>query len=619
MNDALQAKLGTLPGKPGVYLFKNAWDKVIYVGKALSLRGRVRSYFQDSRGHSPKTLALVAAIADLEVLLTSTELEALILEGNLIKKHKPRYNILLKDDKSFPYLKLTVDEEYPRLLVTRKPHEDKARYYGPFVHASAMRLTSRLIHRHLGIRQCDIEIDRNRPRPCLYYDLHQCDAPCVKWGESKEQYREHVRQAQLLLEGREDSLLDEIRGRMEKAAAEERYEDAVRWRDSLQAVETVRARQRVVLKEPKDVDVVAVAPSPENGGKACIQVFFVRSGKLIDRSTVMLKHQEGADEAELLSSFLPQYYYGGAFVPSEIVVSHPIDDAEVLEEWLGKKRGSKVAVTVPQRGEKLKWVRMVEENAKLMQEAPEEAAVRQGPRIKPEPKAPGRDLKAGLDELKAVFGLPGPPLRIEGFDISHIQGSQTVASMVVMMNGRPASSEYRHYKIKTVEGVDDFASMAEVVGRRYRRVLDEKLPLPDLILIDGGKGQLSAAMKALKELGLDRLPCFGLAKRLEEFYRPGQSAPIQLPERSPGRLMVQRLRDEAHRFAIKFHRNLRSKALRLSALDAVPGVGPQIKRRLLREFGSVEGVMQASDERIAGVKGVGPALVGRIREALRAS
>jgi excinuclease ABC subunit C len=399
------------------------------------------------------------------------------------------------------------------------------------------------------------------------------------------------------------------------ASQEERYEDAARLRDSLKALQFVRQRQRVVLKEPKDVDVIALAEAGQ--GSVVVQVFFVRAGKLIDRQTCHLKNFEGADPAELLASFVPQFYSGGAYVPEEIVLSHDFEEAGALQDWLSGKRASKVSLSFPKAGEKLKWLRMVEENAQQM--------LKEQDSLKDEdkdptalPAAPAKDIKAGLEELQKVFGLAGLPKRIEGFDISHIQGSQTVASMVVMLDGRPKPSEYRRFKIKTVEGVDDFKSMAEVVGRRYRRVLDEKKPLPDLILIDGGKGQLGAALKSLQALGLGALPCFGLAKRLEEFFVPGREQSLRLGERSPGRLMVQRLRDEAHRFAITYHRLLRSKAIRHSSLDDVPGIGPKLKAALIRAFGSVEGVRSATDEDLAKVKGLSAKKLGALREALHA-
>ncbi len=595
---SLEEKIQQVPERPGVYLYKDDSGRVIYVGKALVLKHRVRSYFQAGARHSPKTLALVARIRDLETIVTGSELEALILESNLIKRHRPRYNIILRDDKSYPYLKLTLDEEYPRLLVSRRPHTDKSRYYGPYVSAGAMRETLRLIHRHLGIRQCNIEIDRKRPRPCLYYDLHQCGAPCVSWGETKEQYQEHARQARLLLEGREDGLAEGLKKDMAAASEARDYEEAARLRDSLRAVQFVQTRQRVVFPDARDMDVIAMAyqgnPDSGDGGQEApdgeeagrdpasgprpepaIQIFFIRNGKLMDRQVCRLSNLEGSEPGEALESFVVQYYSGGVYVPEEVVLQHPVEEEAGLAQWLSRRRGSRVALTCPKRGEKLQLVRMVEQNAReVLRQDEMELQRRAG-------QAAARQRQEALLELQEVFQLPHPPHRIEGFDISHIQGSHTVASMVVAEDGFPKRSDYRKYKIRTVEGVDDFASMREVVGRRYRRVLDEKLPMPDLIMIDGGRGQLGAAMEALRGLNLDHLPAVGLAKRLEEFFLPGRLESVRLTERSPGRLLMQRLRDEAHRFAITFHRQLRSKAISLSELDEVEGLGPKTKKRLL--------------------------------------
>ncbi len=608
---ALQQELDRVPEKPGVYIYRDAAGKVIYVGKAVNLRRRVFQYFQDSRGQSPKTVALVQRIRGLETLVTGTEVEALILEENLIKQHRPKYNILLRDDKRYPYLKLTVDEAYPRLLVTRRPHMDGAKYYGPFVRVAAMRDTLRLAQRHLGLRQCDIEIDRALPRPCLYYDLGQCDAPCVAWGESQEAYQEHVRQARMLLEGKNTDLVVDLRQRMDQAARDQQYEKAARWRDALDSIEQVRERQRVVLAEPKDVDVIALAREQDEGAaKATIQIFFIRGGKLIERQSFRLTHLHQADAAEALAAFTLQYYAGEVAVPQEVILQHAIDEPQALRDWLSKKRGSRVELTFPQRGEKLALIKLVEENAReTLRDDPEPSARRL--------IAPAKNISAALEQLESVLGLAGLPRYIEGFDISHIQGSQTVASMVVMRDGRPERREYRTYKIKTVSGVDDFASMREVVSRRYRRLLDENQALPDLIMVDGGKGQLSAAVEALRELGLERLPIFGLAKRLEEFYLPQRSDSVQLDGRAPGRLLIQRLRDEAHRFAITFHRKLRSKALVRSAVEDVPGVGPAMKKRLLGAFGSVAGIHAATDAALLEIPGLGPKLLKQLRDLLK--
>jgi excinuclease ABC subunit C len=609
-----------IPTSPGCYLYRDSQSKVIYVGKAVDLRARTRSYFQDPARLSPKNRAMVARIAAMETIVTASELEALILECTLIKKFRPKYNILLRDDKTYPHLCLT-DEPYPRLVVTRQPRKGLGRLYGPFVDVGAMRATQRLILRQLGIRQCAIEIDRRLARPCLYYEIGQCGAPCVAWGESQGDYAEHVRQARQVLEGRESALLDELKAAMALASQEQEYEKAARLRDSIQAVETVRTRQTVVLPEPRDVDVAALAfrqtgfAAAEGEAdalrtEACVQLFFIRAGKLCDRQVFRLSNLEGADPGEVLEAFITQYYAAGAVVPEEVVLQHPVADPEVMADWLSGRRGQKVRLTVPQRGEKLALVRLVEENARQSLEA-------SAPVAGAAPLAPARDLRAGLEELQRVFGLAGPPRRIEGFDISHVQGSHTVASMVVMLDGRLSPQEYRHYRIKTVKGVDDFASMREVVGRRYRRVLDEGLPLPDLIMIDGGKGQLGAALTALRGLGLERVAAFGLAKRLEEFFVPGREASIRLDERSAGRLMVQRLRDEAHRFAITYHRRLRSKAISLSELDEVPGVGPALKKRLLSVFGGLQGLKNAPLSGLEAVKGVNPGLAARIHEHLQ--
>jgi len=591
-----ESELTNLPLKPGVYLYKDDTGKVIYVGKAVNLRHRVRSYFQAGAKHSPKTQVMVQRIRNLETIVTTSELEALILESNLIKRYRPRYNVVLRDDKSYPYLKLTTEETYPRLLVSRRPHEDKNRYYGPYVSAGAMRESLRLIHKNLGIRQCNIEIDRKRPRPCLYYDLHQCAAPCVAWGESQEQYQEHVRQVRLLLEGRQDALAMDLEERMVKASESQQYEEAARMRDSLRALQVVQSKQKIVFPDARDMDVIALALKESKD--ACIQVFFIRGGKLIDRQTCHLSNLESSDPGEALESFLVQYYSSGAYVPAEILLQHALEESDGMAEWLAKRRGSRVTLTAPQRGEKLALVKMVEENAReLFKNEDSQIQEKIGP-------AAARDRQAALLELQEVFQLPSLPRRIEGFDISHIQGSFTVASMVVAEDAFAKRSDYRKYKIKGVEGVDDFASMHEVVFRRYRRLLDEKAELPDLIMIDGGKGQLSAALKALKELNLDHLFIFGLAKRLEEFFLPGESQSVRLPERSPGRLLVQRLRDEAHRFAIQYHRSLRSKAISRSELDEVKGIGAATKQKLLKVFGGLEGVKKARLQDLLAVTGL---------------
>ena len=623
MTPKLRQLLDAVPEAPGCYLYKNTEGKVIYVGKAINLRRRVYQYFQERADLTPKNRILVSQIDHFETVVVGSEMEALILEENLIKKYRPRYNVMWRDDKRYPYLQLTLSEPYPRLLVTRRPYQAaKDRYFGPFVHVSAMRETLRLVHRNLGIRQCDIVIDRKLERPCLYYDLHQCDAPCVRWGETQEQYAEHVRQAQLLLDGRGDNLSDELQRRMQAAAEGERFEEAARWRDGLRAFELVQQKQRVVLNEQKDVDVIAMVTEEGQGGSTlgAVKVFFIRGGKLVDWQDCRLANVDPDDPGAALGAFVQQFYGGASAVPNEVLLSHPVEEPELLRAWLSQKRGTRVELNVPQRGQKSQLIQLVQANAmEMIKDDP--SARKFGDRRDAGPlKSAGRDIDGALDQLKDALGLPERPLRIDGFDISHFQGSQTVASMVVMIDGRPARNEYRKYKIKTVTGVDDFASMEEVVGRRYSRVLAEGLPLPDLVMIDGGKGQLSAAMKAVHALGLtNKLRLIGLAKRFEEIFVPGRVESLRLDERSPGRLLIQRLRDEAHRFAITFHRSLRAKALVHSALDDIPGVGPAMKKRLLRAFGSVEGVKAASLDQLTAVEGVGPRLAARLREGLHAA
>jgi excinuclease ABC subunit C len=622
MTPKLRELLDAVPESPGCYLYKNEQGKVIYVGKAINLRRRVFQYFQERADLTPKNRILVSQIDHFETVVVGTEVEALILEENLIKKYRPRYNVMWRDDKRYPYLQLTLSEPYPRLLVTRRPYlAQKDRYFGPFVHVSAMRETLRLVHRNLGIRQCDIVIDKKLERPCLYYDLHQCDAPCVKWGETLEQYGEHVKQTQLLLEGKGDNLTDELQKRMQAAAEAEQFEAAARWRDGLRAFALVQEKQRVVLSEPKDMDVIAMVTEEGEGGATlgAVKVFFIRGGKLVDWQDCRLSNVDPDDLGAAMGAFVPQFYGGASAVPAEVLLSHPVEEPEILRQWLSQKRGTRVELNIPQRGQKSQLIQMVQANAReMVKDDDRRFGERQKEALNKTPA--GRDIEGALEQLKEVLSLPEKPLRIDGFDISHFQGSQTVASMVVMMDGRPAPHEYRKYKIKTVAGVDDFASMEEVVGRRYRRVLDEGLPLPDLVMIDGGKGQLSAAMKAVAALGLtDKLRLIGLAKRFEEIFVPGRVESLRLDERSPGRLLIQRLRDEAHRFAITFHRSLRAKALVHSALDDIPGVGPAMKKRLLRAFGSVEGVKQATLEQLIEVEGVGPRLAARLKEGLNAA
>lgn len=588
LTDTLRDRLEQLPTTPGVYLMKDARGAIIYVGKAVNLRSRVRSYFREDKHHSGKVRAMVRQIADLETLSTDTEVEALVLENTLIKRHRPYFNILLKDDKTYPYLKLTLNEPYPRLVVTRRKVADGSRYFGPYPDGGAMHATLRLIKQLFPLRQRPKP--QFRDRPCLNYSIGRCLGPC-QGLVSPEEYREVVRKVEAFLSGRHRDLVRELEAAMREASLNLDFERAATLRDQIQAIQRLMEQQKVDAATDVDQDVIGMAADETT---VSVQVFQIREGRLTGRREHELD-REGSELSEVLGAFMGLFYSEAETIPAEILVREEPQGADLLVEWLSGKRGSKVRLKVPQRGDKEKLLRMAETNA---QQALERgrlsrwAAIERGP-------------QAALAELGEVLGCP-PPRRIEGFDISHAQGSDTVASMVVFIDGKPAKDQYRKFKIRTVEGIDDFASMREVVTRRYRKLSDpdaEGWDAPDAILIDGGKGQLNAAVAALEELGVD-LPIFGLAKQFEEIYLPGRKDGIQLGDRSPARHLIQRLRDEAHRFAITFHRNLRGKRMTRSILDDVPGLGEKRKAQLLKRLGSVEAMRALSPEAIAAQGGI---------------
>jgi excinuclease ABC subunit C len=582
MASELQEKLAHLPDKPGVYLMKDSQGKIIYVGKAVNLKNRVRSYFQSSRGHSPKTLALVARIADLEYIVTTSEIEALILECNLIKKHRPKYNISLRDDKSFPYVKVTVSEDFPQVYVTRRVTKDGARYFGPYTDAGALHATIDLLKKLFPIRSCR-RLDA--PRPCLQHHIGRCLAPCAGKVD-RQAYGEMIKAVCLLLEGRSDAVVKELRRRMEKAAAALDFEQAARVRDQLAAVEKVVEKQNIVTGAG-DQDVLGLARS---GAGTCVQVFFIRSGKMVGREHFMLAGGEHEEDSEVLTAFVKQYYSQAAFIPREVLLPLKAAEQPLLADWLSGLKGGRVAVEAPQRGSKRDLVVMAADNAATLlaeQAAKLEADV-------------GRTAGA-VAELGEYLGLTSPPERIECFDISHIQGAETVASMVVFSCGRPAKDDYRRYKLKTVEGKpDDFKSMQEVVGRRYREASGT---LPDLIVIDGGKGQLSAALEVIRGLGVT-VPVVGLAKEFEHIFREGTGEPLVLPRNSQALFLMQRIRDEAHRFAITYHRKLRARRNLVSVLDHVPGIGPARRKALWDHFGGLAKIKAAEVEELAAVPGM---------------
>ena len=590
---ALQDKLAQLPGRPGVYLFKDAKGRVLYVGKARVLRDRVRSYFQASRPAELHKARMLEEIADLELVVTDSEMEALALENNLIKRHQPPYNVRLRDDKNHPYLKLTLAEDYPRLYVVRRPAEDGNAYGGPYIPASLGRRTASLVRKLFGIRTCKETLDGKRPRPCLQYQIKRCIAPCVAELASPERYRRACEDARLFLEGRTEEVTRRLREQMASAAGAERYEEAATLRDQVQALVRLEAPQKITTTDGDERDLVA---AHVEGERAAVQVWNVRDGKVVAREAFLLDRL--TEPERVLSETLQQFYALGRYVPREVVVAAEIPDRELLEAWLAARRGSAVRIRTPQRGEKLRLLELVVRNARLAFELEWKQARQQS-----------QELLRALGDL---IDLEVDPQRIECFDISNIQGSDIVASMVVFENGLPKKADYRKFRVKSVSGApDDFASMREVVGRRYKRLLEEGRELPDLVLIDGGKGQLGAAVAALEELGLGEQPVVSLAKREELIFVRGRDEPIALPHSSPVLQLVQRVRDEAHRFAIGFHRQVRSRRTIASELDLIPGIGPAKRRKLLSAFGSVRGVRGASEAELAAV--VGKAMASRLR------
>ena len=585
----LDEKLQEIPVSAGVYLYKDRAGKTIYIGKAKNLRSRVRSYFQ-ARPFDRKTDALVKQIADVEFIVTDNEVEALILEATLTKKHKPRYNVNLKDDKSYPHLKLTVNEPFPKVVITRRIQRDGALYFGPFLPASLARKTIDLINRTFQLRTCDIEIDGKAPRPCLEYHIKRCLGPCVKGLCTPAQYQEAVRDVRLLLEGRNKELADTLEERMAQASEAMRYEMAAKYRDLRKTVIKLSEQQKMATSPERDVDIFAYY---REGPRLALQLFTMREGHIVGRREFFWEDLvvDEFDPAVFLSEVLAQYY-STDYVPKEIHVPVDFDDRELLEKALSERKGRRVRIFDPQRGEKRDLIDLGEKNAKL--------AFEQRFRVlKP-------DMKLVLEELQETLELPRFPARIESFDISHIQGAENVAGMVMCQNGKMNRSEYRKFRIRTVAGANDFASMREAVFRRYRRLLDEGKPLPDLIMIDGGKGQLNAAADAMRELDLEAVPMVGVVKpplRHNEvaylLVKGREHEPIYLDSHSLILRLLQMIRDETHRFAVTYHRKRRELRDFTSELTAIPGVGEKRKGRLLRHFGSIHRVASASVSELA--------------------
>jgi len=608
----LEEKLKLLPARPGVYLMKDAAGRVIYVGKAAALRTRVRQYFQDS-GHleSPRIRHLMSRIADVEVIACENEVEALILETNLIKQHRPMYNVRMADDKAFPYVKIT-HEAYPKILMTRRVVRDGARYFGPYPYhePKLVRRTIRTIRKLFKLRSCTIEITRDRPRPCLDYYIGQCTAPCVAWGATAEAYAEQVRQAAMFLEGREASLLDELRQEMEQAAAAMAFERAAQLRDQIQAMEAVYERQRIATADLEDRDVAAVAQA---GNLACVQMFFVRAGRLQGQEHFILEGAPGATPAEILGEFVTQFYQEVPAPPPEVVLAEAVEDTDLIASWLSQRRGGRVQILVPQRGDKKHLVEMAAENAALFLQ--HERARRAG-------------LEgAAIKELQEILRLETPPFRIEAYDISNFQHGESVGSMVVFEGGRPLKRDYRRFRMRWTEGPNDYAMLQEMLRRRFALGREEQdrldreeavrvkwSVLPDLILIDGGRGQLNAALAVLFEYN-HMIPAVGLAKQEELVVTVAHPDPIALPRDSHSLQLLQRIRDEAHRFANAYHRKLRERRIVFSILDEIAGIGEKRKRDLIRRFGSVRAIRQASLEQVAEV--VGPRIAQKVADYLR--
>ena len=597
MNEKISRALAVLPNRPGVYLMRDDKGKIIYVGKAVVLKNRVRSYFRNLAAHTPKVKAMVAKIDDIETIVTDNELEALILECNLIKEHRPRYNISLKDDKSYPYLKVTVQEQYPRIYVTRRVIRDGANYYGPYADAGALHATVKLVRELFPLRNCR---KMNPDRPCLQYHIKRCLAPCAGYISS-EDYGKMINAVLMLVEGRTNEVVKDLKQRMKEAAEDYNFEEAARLRDQLHAVDRLNEQQKAVTSGG-DQDAIALA-SDDTG--TCLQIFFVRSGKLVGRDSYFLSAENKETKEEIITAFLKQYYLDATFVPREILL--PVlpekEELDLLTEWLTEKAKRKVELLKPQKGLKYELLKMVAENAeKNLAERLRKGQIS----LKSEEQA--------AEDLRLALSLPQTLDRIDCFDISHTQGSETVASMVVFRDGKPSKQDYRRYKIRSTEGKpDDFKSMQEVVYRRYRDIKD----LPSLVIIDGGKGQLSSALEVIRGLGLHELPVIGLAKREEEIFVEGAHESILLSKDSDALKLIQRIRDEAHRFAITYHRKLRGKRNLVSILDHIEGIGPKRRQALWKHFGSLEAIKAAALEDLAGVEGMNKAIAQKIYDFFR--
>lgn len=591
--EALAERIRELPDRAGIYVWKDAVGKVLYVGKAKSLKKRVASYL--ARDHEPRLAQMVYEATDIEHVITDSEAEALLLENNFIKEKKPRYNVLLRDDKTYPYLKLTMRDEFPRIAFTRRISNDGAEYFGPYLPGGLARKAIKLVQKLFQVRVCRIEIDGGLERPCLYHGMHRCLGPCVARLTTRDRYAEAVAEARLFLAGRNDLLLKRLKREMLDASEECDFERAAALRDTISEIESIGQRRKMSSVDGEDLDVYGVHVS---GGNAAVAILVMRGGQVLDRRELFWEKVGPITPEGLLSELLPQVYDRTTFVPKEIHLPAPIEGEEALLDWLSERKGERVYLRLPTRGPKAERMALANHNA--------QAAHRR--RFRTGAVAPGAVA------LEKHLELADPPRRIEGFDISHFQGGETVASMVVWEEGKMRKGEYRSFNIRSVTGPDDFASMREVVERRYRRVLEEVGAMPDLILIDGGRGQLNAALEALAILGVEDTPILGLAKREEEVYLPELPEPLRLPKDDVGLQLLQQIRDEAHRFAVSRHRARRSANRLRSRLDDLPGIGPRRRKLLLTRFGSLEGVKRAPLAELEAA--IGPMLARRLVEML---